>query len=308
MILFVAGFSLASGHEVAPAHAQDSEQSLEDRIRSKVEAGQIDAALDQARLAVGKYPNSSTLYQLLGAALFKKGLNEDARTAFRRAVELDPSVPQNYYNLALVNLSDKQYARAVGPLETFLRLDPNNAEAHLLLGRAYHNLNRTGSAIEQFKKALTLAPQLPLAHYHLGYAYQSQGNQKSALDEFKKEIELNPNFYDSYWLAGNIELERGKFEAAEDFYGKGIRLKPEGFQAHYGMGRARLAKKQVAAAETELRRALELKPDDVEAHYALARAYQQMGDKELARREFAVCAQINARRQNVSSGIAGRQQ
>ena len=308
MILLVAGFSLASGHEVVQAHAQDSEQSLEDRIRSEVEAGQIDAALDQARLAVGQYPNSSTLYQLLAVALFKKGLNEDARTAFRRAIELDPSVPQNYYDLALVNLSEKQYARAVGPLEAFLRLDPNNAEAHLLLGRAYHNLNRTVPALEQFKKALTLGPQLPLAHYHLGYAYQSQGNQKSALDEFKKEIELNPNFYDSYWLAGNIELERGKLEAAEDFYGKGIRLKPEGFQAHYGMGRALLAKKQAAAAATELRRALELKPDDVEAHYALARAYQQMGNAESARQEFAICAQLNRQRQSAGSGIAGRRQ
>jgi len=182
MILFVAGFSLASVREVIPAYAQDSEQSLEDGIRSKVEAGRIDAALDQARLAVGQYPNSSTLCQLLGVALFKKGLNEDARTAFRRAIELDPSIPQNHYNLALVNLSEKQYARAVGSLETFLRLDPDNPEAHLLLGRAYHNLNRTVSAIEQFKKALALAPQLPLAHYHLGYAYQSQGNRKPALD------------------------------------------------------------------------------------------------------------------------------
>src|SRR5437016_7562807 len=176
MILFVAGFSLASGHEVVPAHAQDSEQSLEDGIRDKVKAGRIDAALDQARLAVGQYPNSSTLYQLLGAALFKKGLNEDARTAFRRAIELDPSIPQNYYNLALVNLAEKQYTRAVTPLETYLQLDPQNAEAHLLLGRAYHNLNQTVPAIRQFKRSLALAPELPLAHYHLGYAYQSQGN------------------------------------------------------------------------------------------------------------------------------------
>ena len=106
MILFVAGFSLTSVREVIPAHAQDSERSLEDAIRGKVEAGQIDAALDQARLAVGQYPNSSTLYQLLGAALFKKGLNEGARTAFRRAIEIDPSARQNYYNLALVNLSE----------------------------------------------------------------------------------------------------------------------------------------------------------------------------------------------------------
>src|SRR5713101_6605645 len=107
-----------------PLRAQNSEPALTEEIDAKLRAGQVDAALDRARLAVEQYPSSSELEQRLGVALFKKGSNEEARAAFGRAIELDPSVPQNYYNLALVNLSEKQYARAAPSLETFLRLDP----------------------------------------------------------------------------------------------------------------------------------------------------------------------------------------
>lgn len=300
------GTALLAQGAPAGLTAQDSEQATADQIGALIEARQIDRAIDKAREAVGRYPQSSQLYQLYGTALFKKGANEDARTAFRRAVELDPSVPQNYYDLALVNLAENQYARAVPQLESYLRLDPENAQAHLLLGRAYHNLNRTVPAIEQFKKALALEPALPLAHYHLGYAYQSQGDLKAALEEFRKEIEINPNFCDSYWLAGNIELDEGDLDQAESLYVKASRLKPEAFQPHYGVGRVLAARKQFAAALAELKRAVELKPDDVQAHYALARTFQQMGDRESAEREFAISARLNAQKQSARSGIAGQ--
>jgi Flp pilus assembly protein TadD len=63
---------------------------------------------------------------LLGAALSKKGLNDEARAAFHRAIELDPGAAQYYYNLALVELSEKRYAGATTPLETYLRLSPDS--------------------------------------------------------------------------------------------------------------------------------------------------------------------------------------
>lgn len=307
VVLFTTIICLVVSRAFLTLHAQDSEQALEDQISSKIQAGQIDAALDQVRMAVGEYPRSSLLYQLLGVALFKKGLNDEARSAFRRATELDPGVPQNYFNFALVELSESHYAQAVTLLETCLRLDPQNAQGHLLLGRAYHNLNRTLPAIEQFKKALVLQSDLPLAHYHLGYAYRSLGNLRPALEEFKMEVQNNPGFYESYWLAGNIELGQGNLEAAEALFRKGIRLKAQAFPAHYGLARVLLARKQFRDAEAELRKALESNPDNVEVHYALGRVYQQMGRAEEAQREYQLCAVINARNQKRRSGIAGQQ-
>ena len=294
------------GPSVPLAWGQASEDALRDEITSKLSAGQTDAAVEQARLAVKQYPRSSPLYQLLGAALFKQGGNEEARKAFGRAIELDHGVPQNYYDLALVNLSDKRYADAATALETFLRLEPENAQAHLLLGRAYHNLNRTGPAFLQFQRALGLAPTLPLLHYHLGYAYQSQGDSKAALAEFLKEIANNPQFYDAYYLAGDINLNQGDLERAEELFRKGISVKPEAYQAHYGLARVMLQSKRTEDAVSELKQALEVAPSKGEIHYALARAYQRMGKRDEAQREFQVCAALHAQSQKTSSGIAGQ--
>jgi len=169
MIFIVAAFVLPPHDAVIQlcAHpAATDEHAFEDEIASKLRARHIDAALDEARLALQQNPNSSELNQLLGVALFKKGLNQDARTAFQRVIQLDPTRPQSYYNLALVDLSENRYADAITPLETYLRLNPDNAEAHLFLGRAYHNLNRTATAIDQFKKAIALTPK-PVSYTHL---------------------------------------------------------------------------------------------------------------------------------------------
>jgi len=308
-VAFPACISLAivlASPKVLPAQGQLFQQQLEDQITAKLEAGQTEAALSQARVAAAQYPKSSVLQQLLGACLFKMGDKEEARQAFQKAIDLDSSLPQNYYNLALLEMSDQRYQEAAGALENYLRLEPRNAEAHLLLGRAFHNLNRTIPAIEQFKKALALDPNLPLAHYHLGYALQSQGELKAALEEFKQEIRISPAFYDSYWLAGNIALGLGDTEEAAQLFHRGISLKPQAFQAHYGLGRTLLATEKFDEAESELRRAIKANPENVEAHYALARTYQRMGRQEDARREYQECSALNARRQKRSSGIAGR--
>jgi Flp pilus assembly protein TadD len=291
------GATLSSASQAPDASAE--------QIRSAIQAGNVDAAIADARRAVAQFPQVSELHQLLGAALFKKGLNAEAREAFRRAIELDADLPQNYYNLALVELSEKKYAEATRLLETFVKLEPDNALARVMLGRAYHNLNRTVPAIEQFRLAIGLAPQLPLVHYHLGFAYQSEGNLSAALAEYEQEIRLNPGFFEPYYLAGNIRLGRGNLAEAETLFRKGIGLRPEAVQAHYGLARVLQEKGDLAGAEAELKRVIELKPAHVEAHYTLARVYQQLGRKSDAAREFKIVAEIHASEARSSSGIAG---
>ena len=284
--------------------AQESENSLADQVQADIQYGHVDAALDKARIAVGQYPGSSDLQQLLGVALFKKGLNQDARSAFRRAIECDPSIPQNYFDLALVDLAESRYPDAAKNLETYMRLDPMNAEAHLLLGRAYHNQNQTLPAIAQFQRALSLDSALPLAHYHLGFAYQSLGNLAAALGEYNQEIQINPRYPDVHWLAGNIELKHGNIEAAEKLFREGVELKPQAYEPHYGLGQVYVAEKHYEEAEAELLTALRCNPHSVEAHFALARAYQELGKKEAAEHEFQICAKMHAQEEN-RSGIAG---
>ncbi len=304
---FLVAVAFCATAAVFPAPKVDSEQDLCGRIEHEIQAGQIDAAIDQARRALKGYPNSSPLNHLLGVALFSKGLRNEAATAFTRAIALDPGIPDNYFNLALVELN-KGDARAIQHLETFVRLAPSNAEGHLLLGRAYQYGNLTLPAIEEYKKALELAPRLALSHYHLAMAYQSQGNLNAALEEFTKEIELNPDFQESYWLTGNIELERGNLDAAEKLFRNSISRKPETFQAHYGLAQVLVAKSQFPEAEAELKKCLALNTTSIQAHYMLARTYQRRGKADDAEREYQIISSLHAQRHaHVVSGIAARQ-
>ena len=113
----------------AQAFAQSSEDALEEEIGSLVEAGRLDATLAEARRGVQQFPRSPALYQMLGEVLFKKGLNDEARQVFRRAIELAPNDPQNHFDFALVGLAENQNAAAAQSLDTLLKLDPSNAQA-----------------------------------------------------------------------------------------------------------------------------------------------------------------------------------
>jgi tetratricopeptide (TPR) repeat protein len=304
--LGLAAFFLLALHPV-PALAEDSEQTVYEQIEQNIQSGQIDTAIDEARQALTKYPDSPRLNQALGTACYQRGLKSEAAEAFRKAVVLDPSVAMNYFNLGLIELGMRD-PRATKDLETFVTLAPDNAVGHLLLGHAYHYTNRTLLAIEQYKRALELSPDIRLGHYHLGVAYESQGDLSGALEEFKKEIALDPDYNESYWLAGNIEIDRGNLNDAEKLFRSSISRNPETFQAHYGLARVLVASDHMPEAETELKKCLELNADSIEAHYLLARTYQRMGRQADAEREYQIISTLHSQRHaHVNSGIAGRQ-
>ena len=74
LLAIVLGFFAPQIH--AQAGPQDPPQVLQDRITSLLSAGQMDAAVEEARQVVVQYPNSSRAYTLLGTALGKKALEE----------------------------------------------------------------------------------------------------------------------------------------------------------------------------------------------------------------------------------------
>ena len=63
------------------------------------------------------------------------------RTELLRALQCDPSDSEAYLNLAMLELGQAQYSHAVPPLKDYIRLKPQDALGHLLLGRAYLNRN-----------------------------------------------------------------------------------------------------------------------------------------------------------------------
>ena len=99
-------------------------------------------------------------------------------------------------------------------LRNATELSDGNIEAHLNLGRALHNLNRSTEAVAQFDKVIALDPKTPLAWFHRGMVLQSLGELDQAIADLTTEIKLNPEYPPSYFFRGRALMTKGEWNEA----------------------------------------------------------------------------------------------
>lgn len=291
----------------SPLRAQDKKSDLAQQIGWEISTGNIKTALADAHQAVEEFPESAILMHLLAVAESKNGLEDEARESFRKAIRLDPTIPQNYYDLALLDMQAEDYGEATAMLHSYLGVTPQNAKAHLMLGIAYRKQNKNQLAIEELKQSLASSPDLPLAHYNLGKIYAGQGDNKAALEEYRAELGINPEFYDVYCSAGDAELAEKNYDSAEALFRRGTELKPLAWQAYDGMARVYLAQNNLSKTESELQMVIALAPQDIEAHSMLAGVYARLGKTLEARREELVVETLKSQAKQTGSTPAPSQ-
>src|SRR5207302_10287610 len=106
-------------------------------LLSYLQSGRLAEAKNLGEAAVSRWPNDPQLHHWLGLSYFKNGQNAKALDVLRHSETLDASHYDIHFDVALVLLSQDQYTEAAQELEKALKIDPQAALAHLLLGRAY---------------------------------------------------------------------------------------------------------------------------------------------------------------------------
>src|SRR4051794_27917043 len=119
-----------------------------------LQSGNLARAAELGQDAVNRWPQDADLQHWLGLVYFKTGQNAQGLNLLQRSEKLNAKSFGIHFDIALVMLTLQQYAAAADELESALRLDSSDALAHVLLGRAYQNTNRTLQAITQFQTAL----------------------------------------------------------------------------------------------------------------------------------------------------------
>ena len=93
-------------------------------------------------------------YSHLGFALYQQSSFEEARDAYQKSVDLDPSRPQRFVSLAQVYRSLNQPQNAIIALNKAVELDSENLEFFLLLANIYSELNNIEEAEMALKTVL----------------------------------------------------------------------------------------------------------------------------------------------------------
>jgi Flp pilus assembly protein TadD len=182
--------------------------------RELMELNRYSEAISAVQDALAANPKSYALHLRLGAAHLAAGHYAEAESVFRDLVAAGDPLPTGYIGLAQVLLRTGRAAeaafelanagqklgpnflisyfrglaldRAAKPLEALtafqeaVRLNSNNAEVHLSLGKTELKLGRVSDAIAELHEALRLSPGNPQANRLLSRAYRRAGDPKSA--------------------------------------------------------------------------------------------------------------------------------
>jgi tetratricopeptide (TPR) repeat protein len=129
-----------------------------------------------------------------------------------------------------------RHAEALADLDAAIRLDPNDAGAHVNRGLTYAALGRHAEALADYDAAIRLDPNHAQAHYRRGRTYTALYRHGEALADYDAAIRIDPNYADAHVNRGNIYLALGRHGEALGDYDAAIRLDPNHAWAHLNKG------------------------------------------------------------------------
>jgi Tfp pilus assembly protein PilF len=162
-----------------------------------------------------------------------------ARQLLRRSVSLDPSSAEAWARLAELTVSDhlnrwndtgaEHVREAEEAVHNALRIDPNNALAHVANGMIHRTRDEHHSALESFSRAIELDPNFALAHANKGSELMAVGRPAETTRWVEQALRLSPHDPSIgifHWIAGRANFFAGRYDEAIAWLHKSVRARP----------------------------------------------------------------------------------
>jgi tetratricopeptide (TPR) repeat protein len=117
---------------------------------------------------------------------------DGAETAYRTAIELDPSLGNAYTNLGNLLFRRGKTDMAEVMFIKALRVDPEQPEAFYNLGFLKYDRGDTAGALENFKRAIRSSPSFADAHFNLAMVLEDLGQRQEARPHWETYLLLDP--------------------------------------------------------------------------------------------------------------------
>lgn len=204
--------SIAGNPDLAASVAQEQFQGA---LSASVAAG-----TEAARLGANDYQNWAVLggvYQSV-ATLGIEGAYEGAKSAFERALALNPSSPVIPYVLAQLEIGKGNGQAAEARLLESVNQKRDYIPAILLLSQLEVQLGKATEALQAAEAAAYFAPNEPSVLFQVGLLRSGTGDVNGAVVALARAVELNPNYANARFFLGAMHANQGRYpEALEQF-------------------------------------------------------------------------------------------
>jgi tetratricopeptide (TPR) repeat protein len=177
---------------------------------------------DDARKAfAGQYgfaPDSAQAYLLVARMLLRHDYQPIAEESARKALALNPNLPQGHLLLGQIALAQGQLPNAITQFEQERDLDPLNGAAYDRLGDAYIRAGDFGRAQQALNRAVLLEPTVSVPFILLGKALLKQEIPLMAKMYLEHALQMDPNNYMAHFLLGQAYRSLGRGDDASREY------------------------------------------------------------------------------------------
>lgn len=168
--------------------------------------------------------------------------------------------------VALGFLGDKhrdagETGAAISTYRKALEVQPDDADLHFALGRAYAYAGAGQQAIEQYRRTLELDPNRALAWVNMGIVHAARSRPQQAVEAYRSAMEINPQEPLAYFNLGNLHLRAGRPGQAADAYRRTLEVDPGLANAYFNHTRALIRLRRYAAALDTVQLGLEYRPE-----------------------------------------------
>jgi Tfp pilus assembly protein PilF len=162
-------------------------------LRESVQS--FEQAVAQAPQYSAAHAGLADAYNLLaqfGVIAPREGM-EKARAEARQAIALDPHSAEGHVSLAAVlEAYDWNWKEAEREYRRAIELDPSLPAAHLWYGMFLRDQGRLTEALPALRRAARLAPSSVLTTVNLAYGLLAQGDAAAALEQARRAVEMAP--------------------------------------------------------------------------------------------------------------------
>ncbi|HYE76177.1 MAG TPA: tetratricopeptide repeat protein, partial [Blastocatellia bacterium] len=202
---------------------QDAHQAgkLEEAVRLYTEALEKDSSLwqaefqrssacfslgkfDDARTSVKRtlellkpFPDSPELRKITSRANLLQGEIElatskynEAETAFRRALEIQPDIAQAHSGIAQIQLEKNQPLEAINEAKAAIAAGDDRAITHSVLGEAQLRVKQYDNAVQSFTAALERDPKNPIFLRFRAESFAAKRDLPNAINDFRASLAI----------------------------------------------------------------------------------------------------------------------